>query len=479
MKYIPRWTVLIALLTLVAALPLTVQAASNDYLLRLETGRTVPLTDSNWQLIGVGDVSGDSRTELAFVHGDTISFYHINRLNQYVLWQEYSFDAPISTAKLGDLDGDGTLEVIVGYDDIGIIDVIGWADSKWWKSYSRVYLWSQVSNLDILHLSGFPFNLILAITEDGTINLLRWNGIHPELHYENTSQKGKSLEYAGSGDFNGDGDSDFALIVDGAEVQVYSPGTAELKPVWTNYPWGGVSGSDVWDIDEDGLAEVVTASPVGLLYAFEWKGSYYAQKWRYQDIPGIPQGLEVIRLPKSGRLALISGIRGDVVVWPLNENGIPLYRVEIPHPYGDWVLSDQYTATGILGRTGEGKTLTIQEYPDEEVSIYYHLEGREFQELTAVIHYGRLWLPLRELAPLYDLKVDWNQISDLLYLSKERLFMIFDAAESTIWVNGLPYKTTDIKKFDGIYCIGLPLAEQIFGFKTHWLNQKAYLFTKH
>lgn len=472
MQFIPNRILLILSVLIICSTP--VLAASDAFLFRVEEGLTLPGVSEELRLAGKADVSGDGQEEWVFIAADTVKLYHLNRLGGFVLWQEYSFPATISTLHLGDLDGDAVSEVIVGYDGIGILDVIGWSDGKWWKSYSRVYLWSEILNLDLLSLGSFPFNPILAITADGGLHILRWNGVNPELQWSSTKLSNKRIAYAGSGDFDGDKNSDFALVINDSELRVYSPEKAQLQPIWTNFPWGGVAGAEILDIDGDGLEEIVTVSPVGLLYSFEFRNQTYQQKWRYEDIPSTPKGLKVYRLPESKRLALISHVRGDLVIWPLNNSGVPQYRSVLSMENKNWALSKDNA--GSIGANSKGQLLQLSEYPSDEIKLHFQTRGIDFSDIDGLVHQGQIWLPLREMAPLFGLRTDWNDLSKLLYLSKTGVFMIFDPADQTIWINGLQYKTTGLRNINGTFVLSLPFAEEFFNFQTHWLGSNAYLF---
>lgn len=451
--------------------------AASDYLLKIEEGYSFPTNDSGdiLILVGEGDITGDGKSEWVFRHENKIGLYHLNHLNKFVLWEEYTFESPLTAAILADLDGDGTPEVIVAHDDIGVVDVIGWTGKEWWRSYSRVYLWSEVVNLDVLTLSGFPFPTILAICADGSLNILRWNGVNPELQWTSTKLSGKKIIYAGAGDFDGDGNTDFALVVNGAELQIFSPAKSRLQPVWSNFPWGGIAGIEVLDLDNNGLDEIVTATPMGLLYAFQFTNGSYSQKWRYESLPGIPESLEKLVLPTSNRLALVAKVNNKMVIWPLFSYGSPQYRTDIPIVETKWQQL-RNPDNDIVGVTSAGLTLRIVEYPLSKVNIEFYQRNDQFKKLNPLLSEGQLWLPIVELAPLFSLRVDLNSISNLLYLSQTRVFIIIDPRDKTIWVNGLPFKTTEVRNINGRTCFSLPFAEEFFNFQSFWLGSEAYLF---
>ncbi len=474
MKYLPYK---IFLLTLIAVgyFAFTGLAAEPDYLFQVQSGLHLP-EQGSMLFAGQADLSGNGFDKWVFAIDNTVRIYELND-GVFRLWQEVTFEATVSAIHLADLDGDDVYEVIVAYDDIGILDVIGWSAGEFWKSYSRVYLWSKVSSLDSLKLSGFPFRLILATTEDGSLTIFRWNGVNPETLWTANHLRGSHINYIGSGDFDLDGESDFALVVNRAELQIYSPGKSQqLKPVWTNFPWGGISSSYLVDLDNDRAEELVVASPAGLLSAFEWYRGSYIDKWKYEEVPGIIRQLTYLILPQSQRPALAGEIRGNLLIWPLSKSGAPQPHSTVRINHSEWKLTDS-TQDSFFGWDVHGVGLKLVEYQAEEIQLYFHQKGVSFAELDFLINRGEVWIPLRQLASLFGMSLDYDPISGMAYLSAETIFMVFNDSDQVVYVNSIPVKVSGgLRKINGLFALSLPLAESMFNFTTHWLKETAYLF---
>lgn len=474
LKYLPYKIFLLSLL----AVGLFVSpglAAEPEYFFQVQPGS--PLPEQGAVLFGgQADLTGDGRAKWVFANDNAVRIYDRADDGAFQLWEEVTFEAAVSALKLADLDGDGIYEVIVAYDDIGILDVIGWSAGEFWKSYTRVYLWSKVASLDSLKISGFPFRLILAITEDGSLSIFRWNGVHPETLWTSNHLKGSQLYYIGSGDFDLDGESDFALVVNRAELQIYSPGKAQLKPVWTNFPWGGISSSYLVDLDNDRAEELVVASPAGLLYAFEWYRGSYIEKWKYEEVPGIIQQLTYLVLPQSQRPALAGEIRGTLLIWPLSRSGAPQPHATVKVKQSGWQLFTP-AEPSLLAWDAQGIALRLVEYRPDELRIYFNQSGLSFRKLEFLIHRGEIWIPLRQMASLFGMSLNFDPISGFAYLSTETVFIVLNDVDQIAYFNGVPVKLPGgLKKINGIFSLSLPLAESMFNFTTYWLKETAYLF---
>lgn len=219
-----------------------------------------------------------------------------------------SYNCP-SGATIVDLDGDGTLELVVS-----------WAYTSNDGVYAYHWDGTTLTTLDEYHGTGvnFVFDVYSCdYNEDGSpevlianapwgasqwyVTGLLWQSGHfvRQASWACPSGNGGECPIVWSGDVDNDGHPE--IIADISYGTSYTYGTWALNwnagttswtgvPVWTAYGSNTVYGDSVGDIDGDGTPEIgigtYGGTPTG--YLFEWDGSAFQKVWQQSWPDGQP-----------------------------------------------------------------------------------------------------------------------------------------------------------------------------------------------
>jgi hypothetical protein len=260
----------------------------------------------------VGDLDGDGVNEVAIGGYESIGYFRLISYVDGTYQEEYSYHPPGSGydiptgAAIVDLDGDGTLELIVAY---GYTEADG----------VYVYHWDGTTMTQLDYYHGSELNFIYDVyavdyNEDGNLEVLVSNAcwssyqyyvvalewVNGHLQYKTgwscPSGNGGECCMVSSGDINNDGHDE--IVADVTYADSYTYGTWMLTwnsdtetfdgtSIWTDYGSNTVYGDCVGDINGNGIPEIGIGSYGGecTAWLFEWDGSSF-QKVYEQTWPG-------------------------------------------------------------------------------------------------------------------------------------------------------------------------------------------------
>ncbi|MCA8986603.1 MAG: cadherin domain-containing protein, partial [Planctomycetaceae bacterium] len=189
---------------------------------------------TNVSQIHVGDFNGDGKDDIAALYKDgTKGNWRVNVSNGSTfsrqIWGSYGNYSDVKTTAVGDFNNDGRDDIAIISQSTGTVWVATAQPNRKFSyglfERGRIDTNVPVSNLLVGNFDGVGGEDIIAVIGDGApgmVNLLAIRSVG--LHFENSNWAtwsfGASLDKIVAGDFNGDGRTDVAGIVDGSQLVV-------------------------------------------------------------------------------------------------------------------------------------------------------------------------------------------------------------------------------------------------------------------
>ena len=265
----------------------------------------------------LGDLDGDGYLDVVVGSRDDY-IYALSGKDGRLLWKFETGWGVVSSPALGDLDGDGNLDVVVGSRDDYIYALSGKDGRLLWKFETRGSVWSSPAlgdidgdgNLDVV--VGSVDNYIYALS--GRDGRLLWKF---KTGYFVTSSPAL-------GDIDGDGNLD--VVVGSWDDYIYALSGKDGKLLWkfkTRY-WVDSSPA-LGDLDGDGYLDVVVGSKDNYIYALSGRDGKLLWKFKTRFWVDSPPALGDLDGDGYLDLAVASGdgylyvfeatVRGGEVVW--------------------------------------------------------------------------------------------------------------------------------------------------------------------
>ena len=271
-----------------------------------------------------------------------------------------------SHAALGDLDGDGTLEIVVGLGFSGTTRLHAYHPDGSVVSGFHVDFDSEFTPYPVLaDLDGNGSLEIIATSPGGTINVFRADGtIYPESWPQDIG----SASPRGPAVADLDGDGDLEIIVNGGNDQVFvfhHDGTPMTGWPASTTP---IPGGPFWpvslvaDVSGDGLADVIQGSAdQALVYAWEASGQR-ANAWPSAVAHPIDVAPAAGDIDANGQLDLVVAARDQLLILRL---GTATQTAQWPMAWFDAAHAGRFDPTlgallGDLNADGLRNTIDVQ-----------------------------------------------------------------------------------------------------------------------
>ncbi|MDI6840859.1 MAG: C25 family cysteine peptidase [bacterium] len=263
----------------------------------------------------LGDIDGDGKLEVV-VGSSNGKVYALNGEDGSKLWSYTTSSYVYSSPALGDIDSDTKLEVVFGaWDDFTVYALNGENGSKLWSYKTNSYVCSSPALGDI--------------DKDDTLEVVI--GSYDSLIYALNGENGSKLwsyktggpAYASPAIGDIDKDDKPEVVAGGYSDRLYAINGEDGSELWTASTWGSVSGGyALGDIDGDNKLEVVFVDCTAR--AFAWNGENGSLLWRHEDlliIGGANTTAAIGDVNGDGKAEVVYG--GAFKIYALNKTGPP------------------------------------------------------------------------------------------------------------------------------------------------------------
>ncbi|MCP4537120.1 MAG: VCBS repeat-containing protein, partial [Chloroflexi bacterium] len=287
--------------------------------------------------VALGDVDGDGDLDIA-VGNAAPGIYH--PIEQNIVYLNDGAAASFSASNfgtgsdwtrdvtLGDVDGDGDLDIIVGNGDF--------RDGR----QNAVYVNDGDGNFDAGHLFGPGTDTTLGVAVgdlngDNALDLVAGNEEQPNAVYLNDGGGtfaatddlgGQSIQSVALGDMDGDGDLDVITGIWGQRDAIYlNDGNGMLVGSSTSFPGSTTRSVAVGDMDNDGDLDVVIGSDSGQnsIRRGNGDGTFSSFLWNFGTGIDTTRSVALGDLDDDGNLDIIVGndTGQNAVYWHDGEGG--------------------------------------------------------------------------------------------------------------------------------------------------------------
>lgn len=426
--------------------------------------------------VSLANLDDDPAPEVITARDNLLLFHKLSSLP--VAPQQKVLDRPITALSVADLNGDGHTEVLVGLANPGAIDVFSWQGNELLESSSRRYLFSSPTSILVFEASTSPEPLVGVTTLDGRIVVYRWGeGELLPAGTEFVEFVGQVPRFVGAVDLNDDQTKELVLLTGQSGLAILSWETGGVKLLWQNFPWGGIEGVTIGDLDQNGLPEIIVSTAQRILYGFGWSGQTYERLWQTNDLPAGTGTLSFLTTAEG--TSLVAGVyRKKVGIWRWEKGGtggkpVLFWSSEEVGPVALFTYEDSFYLLRENGRPMEIKVMSqppvvVLEREKERRETRLLLQAKTFQ--------GYLYLPLHKLLE--------NRGWHIRTLGDGRTIEVTRAGETVILLpgqpgllkNGMPQPTVAApQEFDREIWLPLDLLPLVTDLNWYWQPEEEVL----
>ena len=272
----------------------------------------------------IGDVDGDGKNEI--VAGTELSgtdgaffVFQFQSPSSYILEASVTIpsEAGIHDVSVGDTDGDGQLEIVVGeYWGVHVYSFNGVGYALDWQIFGTINFWSDVGDVD-----GDGIDEIIAARNGQPQNIFIYSYDSPNnyvVSYTITSPSsgGRPFEVR-TGDSDGD-DVDEILVGDETGLAClydYDTGTSNFQLAFQFDADVDAYGLDIGDSNNDGLGELAIGDGSGNFFVFGYREGSYNRHWTTRFQSPYPPFVKTVRVGDAnndGKNEILIG-NGDIL----------------------------------------------------------------------------------------------------------------------------------------------------------------------
>ena len=263
--------------------------------------------------LAIGDVDGDGRLEIIVSTLEAgniyIYVYGFDGNNYQLEWQSNLFPGDghdgLSIHAV-DADGDGLLEIVATSDAgskgyIWVYDYNGVTYQQTWAS-GLLDAFAVIEDLIIADIDG---DGIREIVSGGSgIHIIGYNGTSYQIEW----QSGPLGDYVGFtiGDVNADGALEFVVSLEGGanNIQIYRFDGQTYYMEWQSCEIRP-GGEQIGDVDGDGIKEIVVGSWSGEIYIYGYDGTTYQLEWQTATPSPYAEVRKIADFDQDGNLEIL------------------------------------------------------------------------------------------------------------------------------------------------------------------------------
>lgn len=391
----------------------------------------------------MGDLNGDGMLELIVASLDRLDVY-VWEPETYRYSKQLSrggFPAPISavaTSKASDRPGN---DLWVGMQGSGSIQRFSVGEDGLVGHGTVARLWTSVSQLHAVDIDADGRTDLLALGQDGVAVLLRSTENGFTQVWRTEAGEGADRRVAIGPYVPGP----FPTLVfgkDQGQVSVFrwqpaDTGTAQgghLAKLAENYPWGIISAVDIVPTADGQGADLYIATTQSLLYQYTWDGttSRHVTQWS-QTAANTAAQLQALRLPGLSSQLWVGIESGVLTAWRLATNGLQ----EIWRLNGEELVWITQTDTGhLITFSRTGKLRVLGAVPDSHLRVERDGVGYALQH-APLFEEGTLFLSADDLSRILPVRA-WTSRNGTRLAGVASWFQFFmiDAESETASING-------------------------------------------
>jgi outer membrane protein assembly factor BamB len=258
-----------------------------------------------------------------------------------MLWK-FRTGGDVKSFSIGDLDGDGRIEVVMGSSDNHLYCLGGESSKLRWKFETGHHVASSPATGDLdgdgkMEVVVGSVNGYLYCLE-GESGVMRWK----------FKTDGEVVSSPAIGDLDGDGRME--VVVGSRDDYLYCLEGENGVMRWKFKTDGSVYSSPaIGDLDGDGKIEVTVGSYDDYLYCMKEEGGEV--KWRFKTDGGISSSPGIGDLDGDGRMEVVVGSRDDYLYCLEGENGVMRWKFKTD--------GSVYSSPAIGDLDGDGRTEVV------------------------------------------------------------------------------------------------------------------------
>lgn len=424
----------------------------------------------------VGDLDGDGVLDVIVAAPDSLTIFTWNTdEDRYQpIMNVEGFAAPISAVATADITGNGRDDIWVGLRGSGSIQRYSFNGEGLTGHGTVTRLWNSVSQLRAVDIDADGRSDLIALGEDGVAILLHNTPGGFEQVWRTPAGEGADRfitigQYTASGlpaIVIGKAQGQVSIYQWESETDLAGQTTGTLVRAFENYPWGIIGSVDLVPNSATGRSDLYITTSQNLLYRYSWDGtgSRHAAQWP-QYIVNTTTHLQALRIPEVPTLWV--GLEGQqLAAWDRTSRGLEQVW-KLPDTL-EWITQ---TETGhLITFASDGRIRLLGGVPDTYLRVQRDDKGFSLEH-PALVDNDELFLAASDMARILSLR-GWSSRGGTRFTGVASWFQFFiiDAGSDTASINGRRRTlSAPARVHEDVLYLPISFAEAL-GFEYEWVR---------